>query len=526
MNAGNLLDVIGEAQDTYVQAALDTRGKTRRLVPKRGLLVAAVIALAALLVGCAVVYALRLQDLKIAETDMEIPAHFNEAGERVESTQVSGQVLTLHGLEGSSAYLAHQEWFAFLESYDPDGTLLAAAEENPVDIPEAYEAYSVYTQEMMDKVDEIAQKYDLKLLGAFAPFQRYERDVFYEALGIDSLLVPGSEAVIAQEASGYFYEGGNFSVDFTMTMPEEEGQWSYEMRNSMYYSKTDYFDRVYLTLGDLDDWEQWNYTTKNGSDVLIVQHKDGGNAWIFCAREDAVIAVRVEGECPKEDTTVRMTGEQVERIVDEIDFSLVVGDVDIDIAREKLEKFNPELSEARQAAQMETYVDPYVYDGYAAYIENLLKTPAAAESMTYALVDVNDDGVVELLLGAAGMYGDEDGCFSEVIALEDGKTRLFFATDDPLFLRASNGRSAIESVSRQEYGERHSYYTLGSDYGETQKLDDFLCVGYYAIDGTWRINRTGDVADQTVSEEEAKALMAAYESVALEMKPISQFPLD
>ena len=62
-------------------------------------------------------------------------------------------------------------------------------------IPNQYEyTYSCYTQEMVDKVDEIVAKYNLKLLDVPIVFQRYQSDIFLEETGIQSLLLPDSNA--------------------------------------------------------------------------------------------------------------------------------------------------------------------------------------------------------------------------------------------------------------------------------------------------------------------------------------------
>lgn len=257
--------------------------KNRKLI-----LVAAVIALALLLVGCAAVVVLHLRDMKIGEYSDTEPAHFDESGEVVPQTEVTADVISLQGIKGSPSQKAAQEWLYFEQSYDQDRTLLAGA--NDFQKPEAYEAYFVYTQEMIDKVEEIAAKYGLELLGPAAVFQNFERDVFFESLGIDSLFLPDA-ATEAESISGYFYQGGNFKAEFFQTMTGED-QWPYRMLNSIYFSGKDYLDTVCMTLSNLTDYEEWNYTTANGFDLLIVE--GDGFALIFCNRDDAFITVSMD----------------------------------------------------------------------------------------------------------------------------------------------------------------------------------------------------------------------------------------
>ena len=302
----------------------------------------AIIAAAIMLMGCAIV-ALCLHDLKIGEVTTGSGEILDSDGNVVLEREMTEDVISLHGFINSPTYLAHQEWFEFYEEYSENHVI--TEEENFYVPPEEYEAYTAYNQELQDKIDEIAGKYDLKLLGVFAPFQRSERQVFYDAIGVDSLLVPGSTATIEQE-SGYFYEGGNFKVEFHMEMLDQENNWPYPMFNSIYYSRKDYFDDAYLNVGDIEFWDQWTYTTSSGMDVLIASYEYG--AIVFCDKEDSIIYVRIENnyqtgydqETDSYETHIIMTREQLEQVVDQIDFSIEVESVDMELAKAKLEKFS------------------------------------------------------------------------------------------------------------------------------------------------------------------------------------------
>ena len=66
MKAIDLLETMGSIRDRYILEAQEP--EKRRLSPTRTLLIAAIISLLLLLVGCAVVYVLQLQDMKLSET--------------------------------------------------------------------------------------------------------------------------------------------------------------------------------------------------------------------------------------------------------------------------------------------------------------------------------------------------------------------------------------------------------------------------------------------------------------------------
>ena len=407
MNSNDLFDIIGDTPEMYVLDAANADAKVipmRKRSPKRMWLIAAIIAAMVFLMGCAVAYYLSLQQMQIATTagTQYIDAH----GELVISDDTGRSVITVHGTAGSPAFLAAREWYLFTENYDVDGSKYEAAQENPMVIPEAYEAYSIYNQEMKDKADEIVQKYDLNLLGAFAPFQKSERKVFYAATGIDSLLRPGATSAIEKE-SGYFYEAGNFKVEFHMTMTGTEDPWPYDMLNSIYYSKSNNFDRVYFVADSTEKWEQWAYTTSGGEEVLIAVNATGYGAKAICCREDAMIYVSIDNYFVTDwsaeeigpENTVFMTREQLENVVDQIDFSLAVDSVDIALAKEKLSRFqnvtqNDPIQDHHNAydAAMESM-------GIRSYEDRVKKLIESCEGLSYQLIDITDDGVEELIIG-------------------------------------------------------------------------------------------------------------------------------
>lgn len=538
MNGKDLLVGLGYIGERYFEEAeTGTIAVPGRKRFRRPLMVAAIIALMLLLVGCvALVWSIR--DLKIADMENDVTSFVNGAGNLVTVPDTPTSVLTIHGLQGSPVYQAHQEWYAFTESYDRDHTLASSYDNQPMEIPEAYEAYSVYTQEMMDKVDEIASKYNLKLLGAFAPFQRYESDVFYEALGIDSLLVDGSQATVDSSAVGKFYEGGNFDISFHMTMPGEDGNWPYEMLNEMYYSKTDYFDDTYMVIGDWNQWEQWNYTTKNGDELLVMWFKDGGGARLFCSREDALICVTVDARYQTDfnettseyDTTLYMTKEQLKQVADEIDFSICVDTVNMDLARERLEKFrNQRKAEAEKDPEGYT---SYLQKDYAAFIETHLAGQGSERYIAeqYALMDIDGDGTEELLLG------NNDRIF-EIVYMVNGKAQMVHDGADEShadqyfyqYYEVCGEGCLISRLDGSLNGVTFfSVYTAEDYHG--RKVEKPVEALMYAPEGEypWSREVSGELFREPITEEEYKEIVEYWESrvIPVEMKPISEFPME
>ena len=90
MKSEKLLEAIGEAREEYVLSALESKGEKEPSIKSfsagRMLLVAVITALVLLLVGCAVVYTFRLQDMKAGEYTFTFPKHLDENGKKVYET--------------------------------------------------------------------------------------------------------------------------------------------------------------------------------------------------------------------------------------------------------------------------------------------------------------------------------------------------------------------------------------------------------------------------------------------------------
>lgn len=256
----------------------------RRYSVKRAALLAAVIALLTLLVGCAAVYVLHLQDLKVRDYRMrQNPAY------DVEGNQISvptHPLQTAFSLQGANQQ-ALAEWLEFDQAYDPDAKIAIATDQGLGDtgIPDNYHyTYGCYSWEMVHKLDEIIQKYDLKLLSTEIDCDYRESSVLFGALGIDP--VYSGEA---EYSNSFFYPEGVFHVD--MTIHPTSDQWPYENTYAGYhYSRKAYLDLAHVVIRDFDDYTQWHYTRKDGETVLLVT-SDFGTAWIFADKPDAFLSV-------------------------------------------------------------------------------------------------------------------------------------------------------------------------------------------------------------------------------------------
>lgn len=99
MKSMNLLLALGNVKGGYILAAEEFReGKPRRIAPKRLWLIAAVIALCLVLVGCAVAYALRLEDMAFGQKHQE---YYDGSSQTV-------TLLSIQGVQGTPRLSGHQ----------------------------------------------------------------------------------------------------------------------------------------------------------------------------------------------------------------------------------------------------------------------------------------------------------------------------------------------------------------------------------------------------------------------------------
>ncbi len=325
MSRYDLLDVMGETPEQYILEAMETKQARRTLSFKRIVLIAAAVIMAMALVGCGIVYILKMQDLKLDEglVDRE---RWDQEKQTVVTQTVPQQVLTLSGLKGSPNYQAAQEWYEFEKTYDPDHQIFYAQADDPFEPAREYDFYGPYTQEMVDKIDEICAKYGLKLIGERVKAQT--SDDMQEYLGIETVLLADAPAT-AIDPTAEYYEDGYFRSDFSISMEPGEGVWPYQTLMGYLYSPKDCFNDDLFKLGG-SDWQERNYITKSGHEVLILRSPTVWESWVFCDMPDATITIRMETihevytdeHGYQEVIQTPMTDAQLDQILDTINFDL------------------------------------------------------------------------------------------------------------------------------------------------------------------------------------------------------------
>ena len=499
MTGKDLLTAMSGIEGRYIEEAAPAAAPQRRSL-RRPLLVAAAIAVALLLVGCGIVYALRLQDMSIGKETYT--QRFDDKGKAIDPVEKSLDIITPYGRSGDAIQQALKEWYEFQESYDPDYALMTNDPDNP-DIPNQYEyTYGCYTQEMVDKVDEIVAKYNLKLLDVPIVFQRYQSDIFLEETGIRSLLLPDSDAQML-ELVGELFLPYNIYMEFQITTENADSPWGHYC-----YTRKDYFPEGVAKRMDLSSYEQWDHTAPDGTKLLLALSSKGQGE-IIAEQENAMIMISIDGNrsfshSNYPDASEVMTKAELESVADQFDYSIQPKEVDRAAVEEKL------------AAAEATYQEKYsfaqkTYTNFADYLKSLVYMPD--ESGQYTFYDLNGDGVDELLLG-------QDDAFTDWLEMENGEV-MFRGFGDAIYLCQGNVIERYRASDTYWDIERHAYYESVTGEGR----DKIVSVKRDG-DKWYRSYDISEKDETEISQAEAETIIAKYPRVQLDWKPLMDYPLD
>ena len=287
---------------------------------KMGFRLAAGAAAGCLLIGTAAyaVYYFGLKDVGTGREkvlDLSVPSEELGDAARENMPEKEVDMISLAGVAGSPEHEADAEWQEFLENYDQDESILAAVGNDPTGFEEEYGEYLCYSQEMADKIDEICGKYGLQKLTGFELPENYEG--LCSGAGVGNILRDKAEDVKAEYASGWFYADGTFDFDGSAViggslLVTTDYQFSRAMKGT--------FQGKNLNVGDLEEYKEWNYTTKNGETVLLATN-GSTKALIIAEREKSFVTINVLGDI--QNGTFGIGEEELEKLAEAFDFSVI-----------------------------------------------------------------------------------------------------------------------------------------------------------------------------------------------------------
>ena len=496
MNAMDLMTGLNNVRDKFIVSAGEFRQGQRevRALPKRKLwLIAAVIALALLLVGCAVVYVLRMQSLKVGEFSFYIPTEYDENGEAI--PMASHEPITLLSRQGTNME-ALKEWIAFKNSYDQDSTVmiesdLAMKSGHPWDIPENYYfTYDCYSPEMVDKLNEIVEKYDLKLLSTIIQLDRYEGSVPLNSFGLTGLIYDEPNVQVAYEG-GSFHLEGTFHMDMRIT--GDFGDWKWEKSwVSVRYSLKDYFDPSTGAMLESKDYDEWDYTRRDGKTVLLVLNED--TAEIFADLPDAFITIDLDSKILVDGKEVPMTRAALEQLAELFDLSIQPHPTTM----EQVEKYKADAKAAYEAerAAERAEQEAICTMGYQEYVNYL-----------------NGDGVEELIIRGV-----------DILSMKDGESYRYF---DMIGAAGSSirGFAPCEKGVFEMYTDEIFRMCQYNYYRANLESAEFLTgVVYDTKTDKWYRSLDGSTENtQPISEAEARSIMDAHPQEKIQWLPLVKF---
>lgn len=510
MNSFEILQSLTDIPNEQILSARDRLGydqdrrTERKHMPKRFLLIAAIVVLIALLVGCAVVYMLHLEDLKVGTYQQQVPVVYDSEGNVIPpETRAPRMQISLQGANME----ALTEWLAFTNTYDSDMSIVIEADKtgSSLALPENYHyIYGCYSQEMVDKLDEIVEKYDLKLLTEQFICQHYESEVLLGALGLDGIVtVPDAEY-----GGGYFYQEGSFDLSVDFPMDTDDGR-NGRVFTTCRYSLKEYFDAVHGSISENTRYTQWNYTRQDGQTVLLILGEE--IARIYADLPNAFVSIHVDPYILVGSEMTPLTKEKIEQIAEWFDFSIKPHEADL----VKAEQLRVE-AQAKQDAKFDALVADFetaCTAGYDAFVRYRLEKSVMPEIMLYMLYDVNGDGVEELII---------DGY--EILSIKDGKSYLYFSLNDvdiaiPFFQPCENNVFEIYS----EHLSSHYYYFYQADVEHATFLTGVI---HDTNEDCWYLTPDGGETRQQITADEAQRIRSTYPRVNVDWLPLKKYGMD
>ena len=399
MKSMDLLETIGSIRDKYILEAHSQNIVQKKRIPSRRLfLIAAIIALMLLLVGCAAVL-FGLQKISLGKVTFP---QYSQPGWPMDLVSTNGYL-------DSANYQATQEWLAFITSYDQDRSLEQQKDTNGYTAPEDYQVYNCYTKEMQEKVDEICEKYGLQLAGSIY-FTREPEEIF-SAVDIPSILHTFSENIFSL-SGGSYYQSGSFNM-VGMVDHCFEGRSTADSILFVYTcDKKSVFFPDYVILKDMESMDSWEYTAWDGTNLILAQNAEQG--LIVADVGDFYISVTLSFSysSPNGDLNIQnpCNQEDFEWIADDFAYQISPKEPESDWLQ------NPNGLNAGVSSQMNTYAD---------YFSNWM--PGSVGSEAYSpdyqqkFVDLDKDGVDEMLI-----WNTRTGVIYEVVTWLDGELQCVY----------------------------------------------------------------------------------------------------
>ena len=326
LNREELFAAIGEIDDELVLPVLarleDERERPRLRMTRKALRVALIAAVMAALLAVTAV-ASGVLGLKSRLVPAETPAE--TADPRLPERR---DHISLNGLAGSNEYLACSEWLSFCDYYEEQMAreCLAAGKEAEAwkDSFHAFaqnqaerdicRIYGAWDETMFKRLNEISQRYDLRLLTdiTYAPSQSY----LFETTGL-SPYIRGVERY-DYDLGSFLFEDGSFKDESTLSVNGE--QYAYTL--TCIHTGVLYPFSLELPTGA--QCREWEHVSPEGItlDMALFDNEGSNNLIIFCNSEDMYVTLSLRWS----GGTAEEAYARAELLADCFDFAVLCGE--------------------------------------------------------------------------------------------------------------------------------------------------------------------------------------------------------
>ena len=496
-----LMNILTNVRGEYILQAQELRSGNRkqplhRLHRKHVFLIAAVISLLLLLVGCAAVL-IGLQKITLGRVTFP---QYSQPGWTMDLVSTNGYLDSVN-------YQATREWIDFITSYDTDRTLEQQKDSSGYTAPEDYRIYNCYTLQMQDKVDELCKKYALELAGPVY-FTREPEQVF-SAVGISSMMHKSSEDMFSL-SGGSYYRSGSFNM-VGMVNHCFSGRSTADSLLFVYAcNRKNVFFPDYVILRDMDSADSWEYTAWDGTNLILVQSPARGV--IVADVGDFFISVTLdfcysspEGEVDAHNPCTR---EDFEWIADDFMYQIAPREPGSDWLQ------NPNGLNAGVSSQ--TFADYFDH-----WLPGSVGSEAYSPDYQQKFVDLDEDGTDEMLI-----WNARTGVVYEVVIMADGGPQCVYgggtygADDHTVELYLCEGNILERDYSGSVQGKQlNEYYCM-----EDKQLLPVEVV-MEGNDGIFYWSESGGASSimwKEISETEYNSVRSKYVRIGVPQYPTSE----
>ena len=469
-------------------AKLQTRPVAgKKTMSKHRLLIALIAILALVLAGC-VAAIIGLRQRRVGQLTGTV--YKDAAGNWIEPTEATRDIIALVGYEGTDNYRATLQWRDFVESYTP-----SFGQPWPENLATLY---GCFDETMRDKLLEILEQYHLSALPEEICFGSWDEAYVLDLLGTSGV-VKADRVVWSQCLNGCLFPNGTFSVDIDAVLPD----WDNTVFLNVICCPADTF--YPLTVSPENGMEQWSCTTADGTPLVMALGDK--MALLFCQKPDSYMTAVVRFDPLGSRTARKPTRTVLEALADAMDFTLQPRPLS---DPQGVRAYLKQTSQAHYAEEEAQNVLPE-YTGFSDYLKG--NYTEFTENMVYTCLSL-DDGAEVLLIGGG------DGWFDRIRIQKDGQV-----TESRWVQIALCGNDELVTQSGTATVEYRAYYRRSALADENpQPLEG---LGYDHVSREWvraGENRRDDY--RPIPEDEAQAIRGRHPMAEVETAPLWTFPLE